>query len=378
MTGSWFGDTLKRMQNWRQPYLFLAAGVLAGVGLVALGNRLCQSSAACNLILHHSPHANVLTNQHFLETIRATKINLENPREVFAFVFSQLPATVHVYPTENYYYWRLQANNQEIWGNIRLDLEDREKGIVSFAYFSAIGRPEKKEDLDTGQQYSQLGAADGVVLSKTAPLRYALAYQGKQVEFWLNDLAQTLPAGMQLAAGEELMARTFDESGFQFVLLYQRQPTGFRFVLDETAALPDTLEGRADRLWVGRLSGFAFYADDLGRKVLIGVDADNTRRNNYYDGPFDQLADNFIEGDKLQKAMEESYPYLQGRINQRGIFMTAQGQQSGERLALTPYLAYNSWEELRGFVSGCRSEKKEEAVIACLSHDYKQDTPAPS
>ena len=53
---------------------------------------------------------------------------------------SQLPDEVNVYPTENYYYFKFYEAGREVWGNIRLDVDYRKEGEVSFAYFSKLNR----------------------------------------------------------------------------------------------------------------------------------------------------------------------------------------------------------------------------------------------
>jgi hypothetical protein len=57
---------------------------------------------------------------------------------------------------------------------------------------------------------------------------------------------------------------------------------------------------------MGKRTGFAFYQDGLRhRKILVGVYEANYRLNTYFDGPFDQLPDNFIEGETLRKAIPQ-------------------------------------------------------------------------
>ena len=228
-------------------------------------------------------------NQNYIEEIRSVQMNLDDPQVVFDYVFAQLPDAVRVYPTENYYYFRFYANNQAIWGNMRLDPENRDNGLLSFGYFGAHNRPERPEDLDYSGDFKQLSKADGVIVTKENPLQYTVAYKGKTVVFNLHNVPQTLPDGFRLLKGDKFMARTFDESGFQFILLYNESQPQFRFVLDETAPLPDVLYELEPGLLAGRLSGFVFYTDTTtGQKILVGVDADNVRRNNYYDGPLDR------------------------------------------------------------------------------------------
>ena len=62
-----------------------------------------------------------------------------------------------------------------------------------------------------------------------------------------------------------------------------------------------------------------YYRDHrLDRKILIGVYEENVRVNNYFDGPFDQLPDNFIEGETLRNAILKVQPNLKGKIDRFG------------------------------------------------------------
>lgn len=316
-------------------------------------------------------------NQNYIEKVLSIQLDLDNPLLVFDYVFARLPDTVTVYPTENYYYFRFYANSQAMWGNIRLDADDRDEGLLSFGYFGAHNKPEQPEDLDYSGTFKQLGVSDGVVVAKEDSLRYVVAYKGKTVIFNLHDVPQTLPEGFQLLENDKFLARTFDESGFQFILLYDESQPQFRFVLDETAPLPDVLYELGPGLLAGRLSGFVFYTDTMGQKVLVGVDANNVRRNNYYDGPFDQLADNFVEGKELQEAMEAAYPYVRGRINERGSFLDSKGRRLDSRLALTPYRTYDTLESMRQMLAMCGKDTVERNLVFCLTRDYKQDVPGP-
>ena len=79
----------------------------------------------------------------------------------------------------------------------------------------------------------------------------------------------------------------------------------------------------ATGILVGKRTGFAYYRDHrLERKILIGVFEQNVRLNNYFDGPFDQLPDNFIEGDTLRQAIIDSDPGLKGKIDRLGHLQT--------------------------------------------------------
>ncbi len=354
----------------RRQSLLLLASLLMGVTAGAV------TAQRLPLFLQAASSSSLHMNERFIETVGTVELDLKNPDVVFAYVFAQLPQLVRVYPTENYYYFTFHANSQQISGNIRLDVEDRQVEVVDFAYFGVVNNPTKREDLDYTRGFKQFTGADGVRLVQQSPLAYVISYRGKDVTFLLNDLLQTLPEGVVLPAGEQFMARTFDESGFQFVLVYDTVHPQFRFVLDETASLPDVLQELEPGLLVGRLSGFAFFDDIVNhRKVLVGVDGNDIRRNNYYDGPFDQLADNFVHGDTLKGAMETTYPYVRGHIDYRGVFIDSNGKPQHTRLALTPYSTYDSLVELHHFVADCRHHRTHHEVLTCLTHDFKQDVP---
>ena len=58
------------------------------------------------------------------------KTQMEQTDQIFDLVFSSLKDTVTVYPTENYYYFSLNTAGKTLWGNLRLDVIDRDQGII--------------------------------------------------------------------------------------------------------------------------------------------------------------------------------------------------------------------------------------------------------
>jgi len=177
---------------------------------------------------------------------------------------------------------------------------------------------------------------------------------------------------MQLREGEVFVSRIFDESGWQLVQLFDANDPAFRFVLDESVSMPDVLMPVDEQLLVGWRSGFAFYDDvEMNRKVLVGVDYKNITVNNYYDGPFDQLADNFVKDDTFRKYAERVFPSIEGKINNRGVFLDEEGNAKSSRLSLQPHVKYYSVMQLKNLVNGCR-DLSEAVTIACLTKDDKQ------
>jgi hypothetical protein len=162
----------------------------------------------------------------------------------------------------------------------------------------------------------------------------------------------------------------------RFFLIFNRKLKLFHYVLDETIAIADQLIPipGSERILIGKRTGFAYYRDDkIERKILIGVFEGNSRVNNYYDGPFDQLPDNFIEGEILRHAILAVDPSLKGKIDRFG------GSADGaERFMISPYLAYQKTDELM-FFHQCATSPHTQAAqyYRCFSLDDtdKLETP---
>jgi hypothetical protein len=142
----------------------------------------------------------------------------------------------------------------------------------------------------------------------------------------------------------------------------------FHFILDETEKVADDLvkSPRTDRILVGRRTGFAFYRDHrIDRKILIGAFEPNSRLNNYFDGPFDQLPENFIEGEELRRAMIESDPSAKGQIDRLGNYADGSG-----RFLVHPYMLYRRVNDLYS-VHRCANgkESRPAAYYRCFVTD---------
>ncbi|HET9902888.1 MAG TPA: hypothetical protein VFQ27_04215 [Xanthobacteraceae bacterium] len=313
------------------------------------------------------------TNEAYVEEVtRRSPLNLEDPMAVFAFVFDSLPGRVKVYPTENYYYFRFHNGGVLYGGNLRLENGLRDEGRVHFAY-----GPEGPDASDAGDGHHKLlGPADGVTVEKVARLVYRIGFRGKSVVFELNDLSGVKPPDGMLGPDERYIGPVFDESAVRFFLVYNSRLKLFQYVLDETGAPADILKQVpfSARVLIGQRTGFAFYQDRRrDRKILIGVLGANARANNYFDGPFDQLPDNFIEGESLRSAILEVAPELKGKIDRFGS--TFDGKS---RYAIGPYLQYEDPFELEIFERCARSKRVPERLYeACFAIDEEAGGKAP-
>jgi hypothetical protein len=281
------------------------------------------------------------THQSYIEDVlRPATLDVKDPLTVFAFVLNSLPDRVKVYPTENYYYFTFELNGAPYAGNIRLDASDRDQGKVQFGYYEQTTGWRD----ETPTWFEVFDQSKGVKLEKLERFLYRLSYGGKSVVFELNDLSKVVPPASALAPGEKFIGPIFDDSGIRFFLIYNPAIKNFLFILDETIKVADEFfaSPRSDRIVTGKRSSFIFYRDDrLDRKILVGVYEENVRINNYFDGPFDQLPDNFIEGETLRNAILEIDPKLKGKIDRFG------GTPDGEiRYLISPYKLYKTIDEL--------------------------------
>jgi hypothetical protein len=307
----------------------------------------------------------LVTNEAMVvEVTRPAAFDIKDPMAVLAYVLGSLPGRVTVYPTENYYYFKFVHAGVPIAGNLRLDPRDRDKGKVYFAYYEDSADWKK----DGFERSLELDGARNVQVERVDNLLYRVGYQGTSVLFALNDVSQLKPPSGAVGPDERLIGPVFDESAVRFFLVYNSRAKVFHYILDETGTVADDLAPlqRSDRILVGKRTGFAFYRDHrLDRKILIGVFEQNVRLNNYFDGPFDQLPDNFIEGETLRQAIIDSDPSVKGKIDRLGYF-----QDDDSRYAISPYMQYRSEGDLLQ-VHRCATDRRVPAAAyyRCFAMD---------
>jgi hypothetical protein len=215
------------------------------------------------------------------------------------------------------------------------------------------------------------GAKDGVTLKGAGKLAYDLSFKGKQVRFRLNDLSGVKPPADAIAKGETYIGPVFDESGLRFFLVFNTEEKIFLYILDETAPVADQFNAasEADRVSIGIRTGFAVYEDRFGkRKILVGVNQLNTAINNYLDGPFDQLPDNFIVGETLRTAILAASPEMKDKIDRFG------NSPDGEtRYLIAPYMQYEDERDLGG-IAGCAASEAPPTYYRCFSFAETADS----
>jgi hypothetical protein len=315
------------------------------------------------------------TNEAYLqEVMRPATLTITDPVNVFAFVLGSLPDRVTVYPTENYYYFRFTHGGIPYAGNIRFDPRHRDQGQVEFGYYEDLA-DWKGEGLE---KFVILDASHDVRVERLDRLVYRVSFGQKVVVFAFNDVSDVKPPPSAIGTDERFLGPIFDESGIRFFLVYNSKLKIFHYILDETVKVADEFfpVSRMDRVLIGRRTGFAFYRDHrLDRKILIGVYEGNSRLNNYFDGPFDQLPENFIEGEALREAIVESDPSVKGRIDRLGHYVDGDGSS---RYAIHPYMLYRKEGDLRVVHSCATGRSSSAAYYRCFVIDEDGKIARPS
>jgi hypothetical protein len=306
------------------------------------------SGPAAQLRLH--------TNQQMIEELLEHQdLDIGNPDAVFAAVFDALPAKVTVYPGESYYYFTFPYNGVVYAGNIRFDAFDQFDGKVHFAYvieYAYWRRPQEPI-------YKKLGPDDGVKVTQLGKFDYKIELKGKTVEFVLPDLSNVKPAPEMLRADEVYLGPSWDESGVQFFLIFNRTAKTFLYILNEDLKAdqydePDFLPS----VTVGKRTSFVFYKDKfVNRRILMGDFIGHTMLNDYFDGPFDQLPDNYVQGTVLRDTILEVEPGLKRENPDR-----YGADPTGEfRYGITSYKYYGRLDELKP-IADCAAKAGDPAV----------------
>ncbi|MFC2075069.1 hypothetical protein ACFLRA_02215 [Bdellovibrionota bacterium] len=327
----------KRCKNRKTFFIFLVSilVVISAVNIFFAIRRHEVGKARCELT----------TNEQFIENLQSP-LNVNDKMEVFEYIFSRLDEEVTVYPTENYYYFKAPANGLIITGSILLSPNLREQHKIQFFYeFSR----ENISDARTTVVLAELGEENKVYVQKISDFSYSVKYSNKKVKFTLNKLSFSPPKN--LLPGEVYVAPVFDESGVQFHLVFNEVVSRLYFLLNENGPITELLLDYKEGVLFGKRTGFAFFNDKKNdRKVLIGVMKKNVLINNWYDGPFDQMPDNFIATGQVSLV-----PYLEKHFGKK-LNADKYGWQKGRKIKtiVPPILPYWDKKELL-FVKECKS-----------------------
>jgi hypothetical protein len=328
-----------------------------GVSLVALPLWAFSSAVAAQ---DEATLPTLYTNEQYIaDAVKESNLDIADVKSVLQYILSQLPDRVKVFPTENYYYFYFYYGGVKYAGNFRFDVDERDRGLVRFIYF----KDSTEMSRDEHDYRATLGQEVGVLVEKVEDLVYRVTFAGRSVTFELNDLSQVTPTGDALGDGETFLGPVADESGVRFFLTFDEKLKIFHYVLDETAPASDELVDvpNLHHIQIGRRTSFAFLVDPIHkRKLLVGVFGPNSSVNNYLDGPFDQLPDNFLKGDELRRALLLEDPDRDQTIDRLGV---SPGGNFREMIA--PYVEYYEVSDLAP-ADKCAEGADRAAIYLCL------------
>ena len=281
--------------------------------------------------------------------------SLEDPDAVLDYVFSWVPSRAIVYPTEGFYYFSATIGGTPIMGNFRL--AEIHEGRLTMAYFTVAEKIVWRAGLDS---------SDDLQVSKVSQFEFAVTYGGKTVLFVLPENMAEGPTRHLLHPEEEFVGQIHDESGLRFFLLFNRETDSFYEFLNEERGVADTFESYGEHLLVGRRTGFVFYEDtEYDRKLLVGVPLENVKKNDYFDGPGDQVPFNAHLREKLYRAYPQTM--LGDGIDDHGVYLN---RTDWMRIAICPYLRYADVSEFKESVAACAEMELKSDLWTALTKEW--------
>jgi hypothetical protein len=282
-----------------------------------------------------------------------------DPNEVLGELFKQISPVATIYPTENYFYFSFFREGKSYSGDLRLAVDGRDDGIVQFVCYETYTSWLDKSLTPVVQK--ALSKTDGVFVTKINDFEYDIEFHGVSVKFLLNKIDQT-PDKDKLEKGEKFSGRIFDESGLIFDLVYNPAEKAFYFVLDTKNPVADAFVKVKDKVYIGKRTGFVFFEDIVVKRfILIAVHTEEVHNNTAYDGPGDQLPENFYKEIGFWGHVYDAYPDLVGKLTSGGTYI-----DSDFIFAIYAYQEYFSKKDL-GFIDACMSRNsKGIKLILCL------------
>jgi len=344
------------MKN-NNPYLILLLAIL-GIAFI--------SSVSDSKIVRND--RSFFTQADFMDDLANPDLDMTDAKEVFRYVFARLNDEETIYQSENNLYLRFAANGKVFGGIITLAILTRDEGVISLSYIERNENPNIGEDrnkvIGGGASFT---AKDGMIVKKVDDWTYKVTFEGRSVLFHLYHLGMQPPQKAKLLPVEEYVGPVFDEAGIEMYLVFNREVSRLYLILNEDLYVRDTFTDIGDNVLIGQRTSFAFYDDtENNRKILIGVRGENTIQNNWYDGPHDQMPDNYVHLGYIPKYLEyleSNYPSLKGQMDKYGHFL---GRESG-RIAVAPYNVYFEEQELKDISKACKTQGSKSKVYDCLT-----------
>jgi len=314
----------------------------------------------------------LVTNEEVINGLYSD-LDFADSMAVFRTVYHQLPDCVTVYPSENYYYFKMTGRGRTVNGSMTLYVEDRHEGRFGFGYVAKVESPSRQQYVPVEGSGIILDTKDGLHMNMVTPNCYSVDYEGKRVYFNLYHEPFARPTKSIIRSDETYVGPSFDESGLRFHLVFNNDKQCLYWVLNEEGYVPERFTYYSPSVLIGDRTGFAFYNDSLNkRKILIGVDGFNVLQNNWYDGPFDQMPDNYVDAGtvSVQRYLEAAYHLEKNIIDKFGKYPLSKGA----RLPVAPYCVYFKRDDL-AFADSLLALRLPDADLYAALTRQRFDTP---
>ena len=311
----------------------------------------------------------IVLNQNYIDEINHSnnKIDIHNHIAVFENIFTLLPNEVTVYPSENYFYFEFVNGGTLYQGNIGLFKDELKNNSINFGYYTKSGHI--FDDMNDIFKYYSLGKKEGLTVNKIDNYTNSIQYKNKKVIFKSFQFDLEKSNQLKLTENEILIAPTFDESGITFYLIYNNKMNSFYWVLNEHTVFLEKLNLFNEDLSYSKRTDFVFYNDKkYNRKILVGVNYYNIRKNNWFDGPFDQMPDNIIENGnaKVLPYLQKAFPEEATNFDIYGNFLN----DESSRIALSSYQTYLNISNIVKQLNQLKLDKKNRyEIIYTLTHE---------
>jgi hypothetical protein len=271
--------------------------------------------------------------------------DINNVDKTLVAVMQHLPHEVQIFTTEQYSYFTFTHEGVEYQGNIRI--EDKGNPRVFFTYF-----PRGATWLPDPAGYDKIYEGNSILkIEKTEPFSYRLTVAGIDRIFKQIDVSKENPPAKLLKIDEVFLGQVHDDSGVWFFLVFDKKAKTALYLLNEKHGPVDILvparnsvDNKWVRLFIGQRTGYVYWQEiEPERKRLVGVYLDNIERNNYFDGPFDQLPDSYSGPMTIKQVFQQVKPNQAKNMDEHGNFINA----PGFRASIDAYLAYQSLNEFK-------------------------------
>jgi hypothetical protein len=309
-----------------------------------------------SLLFLYSAQANALnTNEKMInELYQDTELDIDNVDDVFAYVLSQTDDTLTIYPSEGYYYFNFYHQGNLIKGNMLVGHKLRQQGSLSFIYFYDIAGKERGEFKTHHKLYK---SSEIFSLKEYQPNLYQLTFKNIKKNLEINQIETDADFVKTLESqGFEVNLPMMDDSGVTLYLAFHPTTNNFYYI-NPLSRDDEFYYPVGEVLKVGARTQFVYLPMEKFA-ILVGVNANNVYKNNYYDGPFDQLPDEALVNIDYKSYLYRVNPSWKDKIYDDGYFI----DDPDARVALTNYLEYLSLDELNK-IQPCASDKN---PLQCL------------